>query len=218
MPVAKSDEHAGPRSKRARILAVAIEQFGRNGYDQTKWASVAEEVGIGQTALYHYFESKAHCLLTIIRLELIDSDIRFAELTVDIADPREALRAAVAAALRGNATDSLQRRVLQNRMDILATPRQSAKEENERLQSRELVATITKKWADLIARGQQQGVFVDDVAPALLARLVLGLLESVWLWYRPEGGIPLDEITETVADSAVRMVTTPAPVSKRSGN
>ena len=35
-----------------------------------KWAKIADEVGIGQTALYHYFESKAHCLLTIMSLEL----------------------------------------------------------------------------------------------------------------------------------------------------
>ena len=67
----------GPRSKRAQILTVATEHFGTVGYEHTKWASIADEVGIGQTALYHYFESKAHCLLTIMRIQLADSIERF---------------------------------------------------------------------------------------------------------------------------------------------
>ena len=63
-------ETEGPRSKRARILTAAIDSFGQDGYEHTKSAKVADEVGIGQTALYHYFESKAHCLLTIMSMEL----------------------------------------------------------------------------------------------------------------------------------------------------
>ncbi len=59
-------ETEGPRSKRALILTAAIDSFGQDGYEHTKWAKIADEVGIGQTALYHYFESKVHCLLTIM--------------------------------------------------------------------------------------------------------------------------------------------------------
>ena len=72
-------ETEGPRSKRAVILAAAIDSFGHDGYEHTKWAKIADEVGIGQTALYHYFESKAHCLLTIMSLELSRSLERFRE-------------------------------------------------------------------------------------------------------------------------------------------
>ena len=63
-------KQAGGRSKSEAILSAAISVFGEFGYDTTKWSSVADRVGIGQTALYHYFESKAHCLLTIMRLQL----------------------------------------------------------------------------------------------------------------------------------------------------
>ncbi len=63
---------AGARSKRGLILAAAIESFGQNGYEHTRWAKIADEVGIGHTALYHCFQSKAHCLLTIMSLELGD--------------------------------------------------------------------------------------------------------------------------------------------------
>lgn len=194
-----------PRSKRSRILAVAVEHFGKVGYEHTKWASIADVVGIGQTALYHYFESKAHCLLTIMRLELADSVERFTSATDGRTDPEQALRAAIAVGLDASPTDALQRRILQNHMDLLATPRQSDKEEAERLRSRELVAEIEDNWSGLIAEGIEAGAFADR-DPRMQARLVLALVISVWRWYRPNGSLTLEQITETVADAAVRIV------------
>ncbi len=205
MSVGTAARRESPRSKRTRILTVAIEQFGRVGYDHTKWASVADEVGIGQTALYHYFESKAHCLLTIMRLELADSVERFDAATVDRTDPEAALRAAVAGALQASPIDALQRRILQNHMDLLATERASAKEEAERLQSRDLVKEIEQRWTALIARGMDAGVFAEGDAKTV-GRLVLALVISVWRWYRPNGAASLDEIADTVTTAALKMV------------
>jgi AcrR family transcriptional regulator len=54
------------RSKREEILRTATAYFGESGYEATKLADVAAAVGIGSTALYHYFESKLHCLYVII--------------------------------------------------------------------------------------------------------------------------------------------------------
>src|ERR1700739_1265893 len=66
----KSSTNAGTRtssrSKRAQILEVATQYFGAHRYEDTKWAEVAAAVGIGSTALYHYFESKLHCLYVIL--------------------------------------------------------------------------------------------------------------------------------------------------------
>ncbi|MEU1980762.1 TetR/AcrR family transcriptional regulator [Nocardia sp. NPDC019395] len=205
MTVDTGSRRESPRSKRSNILTAAIEQFGRIGYEHTKWASIADEVGIGQTALYHYFESKAHCLLTIMRLELADSVDRFVSATENEADPEKALRAAVAAALRAEPIDALQRRILQNHMDMLAQPRQSTKEEAERLRSRELVQEIEQNWTELIARGIEAGIFTGG-DPKILGRMVLAVVISVWRWYRPDGTLTLAEITETVTDTAVRMV------------
>ena len=195
----------GPRSKRTLILSVAVDQFGKVGYEHTKWASIADEVGIGQTALYHYFESKAHCLLTIMRLELADSLERFVDATEGVSPPEEALRTAVMASLAASPRDALQRRILQNHMDLLATERQSANEEAERLKSRELVQEIEQQWTDLIASGIKEGVFADS-DPRLMGRLVLALVISVWRWYRPDGKLSLTEIAERVTDAALRMV------------
>jgi AcrR family transcriptional regulator len=197
------------RSKRGVILEAAIDRFGEIGFEHTKWASIADQVGIGQTALYHYFESKAHCLLTIMRMELEQSLARFHTSTEGVTDPVDALRAAVGSAYVGTAREALQRRILQNHMDLLASPRQSEKEEVERVRSRELVQEIELEWAALIARGIESGDFVDEDARTL-ARLVLALVISVWRWYRPGGTTSLEDVAHITTGAVLRVTLQPA--------
>src|SRR3954466_135213 len=66
-----------PGVKREQILDVAIDSFGRYGYEETKWADVAAAVEIGSTALYHYFESKQHCLFEIMAKTVSEYRARF---------------------------------------------------------------------------------------------------------------------------------------------
>ena len=65
------------RSKRLEILAAATDRFGRDGYEHTKWADIAADIGVGATALYHYFESKQHCLYEIMDEAIEDFRCRF---------------------------------------------------------------------------------------------------------------------------------------------
>src|SRR6476619_7114663 len=64
VPRKRERRHEG--AKRAEILDAATDRFGRDGYEDTKWADIAADVGVGPTALYHYFESKQHCLYVIM--------------------------------------------------------------------------------------------------------------------------------------------------------
>src|SRR3954447_6911979 len=75
------DRPASSRSKRDAILASATTYFGREGYEDSKWADVAKAVGIGSTALYHYFESKLHCLYEIMAEALRDELEKFERIT-----------------------------------------------------------------------------------------------------------------------------------------
>ncbi|MFC6065294.1 TetR/AcrR family transcriptional regulator [Streptomyces ochraceiscleroticus] len=201
------EPEAGPRSKRAAILTAAVDCFGEAGFDATKWSTVAERVGIGQTALYHYFESKTHCLLTIMRLELERSHDRFVEATKGAEDPVEALRAAVRAAYDVSPQEVLQMRILQNHMDLLSGTRRSKREEAERVAARQLVQVVERDWTNLLVKGMSQGAFPLRDAQ-LLGSSVLGLIVSVWRWYRPSGPTPLAEISELIEGACVRMVAT----------
>jgi len=202
---ALTEAQDGPRSKRAAILATAVTKFGEVGYEATKWSDIAGEVGIGQTALYHYFESKAHCLLTIMRLGLRNSETAFQEAVSGASGDLDALRAAVGAAYAVSELEVQQNRILQANLALLANPRASEREEAERLASRDLVVRIERNWEELLERGMASGEFARR-DPQLSARSLLGLIVSVWRWYRPDGPMSLAAVTDFVTDSCVRMV------------
>src|SRR5260370_25336905 len=67
-------------AKRAEIIDAATRRFGRDGYENTKWADIACDVGVSPTALYHYFESKQHCLFVILGQAMADFSARFEHL------------------------------------------------------------------------------------------------------------------------------------------
>lgn len=198
-------ETEGPRSKRAVILTAAIDSFGKDGYEHTKWAKIADEVGIGQTALYHYFESKAHCLLTIMSMELGRSLDRFREVTAGVTPADKALEAAVAAAYDVTPREVLQMRILQSHMDLLATPRPSEKEEAERQRARALVRDIENEWTALVERGMKAKEFPKRDAHAM-AIVLLAMVVSVWRWYRPDGPMTLDQVRKLITGACLRVV------------
>ncbi|MEU4227677.1 TetR/AcrR family transcriptional regulator [Nonomuraea sp. NPDC026600] len=201
-PIADMD--AGPRSKRGAILEAAVGYFGEFGYEATKWSAVAGRVGISQTSLYHYFESKAHCLLTIMHHELHRSHEHFLEAAAGV-DPAEGLRAALSGAFDVTQQEVLQMRILQNHIGLLETPRSSKREEEARQASRVLVHDIEVAWTGLLERGMEAGVFPRR-DPHTLAQAVLGLLVSVWRWYRWGGRLTLNAVRDFYVGCALRMV------------
>lgn len=192
----------GPRSKRALILAEAAKRFGETGYEATKWSVVAAEVGIGQTALYHYFESKAHCLLTIMRIELARSHERFLGVVAAGGPPEEVLRQALETTFAVSPTEVLQLRIVMANGDVLAKQRASAREEAERQHCLALMHAIESSWTELVGQARPTA----DTEPHLVAQAVLGLINSVWRWYRPEGRLPLAEIAHFYVTAAERVV------------
>ena len=205
MTAAAKDELEGPRSKRRRILEAAIDHFGEEGFEHTKWATVAKDVGIGQTALYHYFESKTHCLLTIMSAELLQAQLRSREAVEGVTDPEEVLRKAVASAFQVTQREALQARILLSHQDLLVAPRPSEREEAERVHARELVREIEATWAEMLRAGMDAGAFTER-DEKVLVRLVLGLVNSVWRWYRPKGPQTLQEVSAFVVEACVRLV------------
>ena len=195
----------GPRSKRAMILDAAIDNFGEVGFEHTKWATIAGQVGIGQTALYHYFESKSHCLLTIMSTELERSLERARKAAVEHEAPAQKMEAAIASAFDVTAREALQARILLSHQDLLVSPRPSEREEAERQRARELVREIEHEWASLLRRGMDEGVFPDR-DEKVMVRLVLGLVNSVWRWYRPQGPRSLEEVSRSVVEASMRLV------------
>jgi TetR/AcrR family transcriptional regulator, cholesterol catabolism regulator len=182
-----------PGVKRERILEVAIEQFGRNGYEETKWADIAAAVGIGSTALYHYFESKQHCLFEIMEQAIADFRARFDRIIAEHDDRTEALLAALHDQFALTDQEVLRLRVLVAEIDRLGIAHPLPQEEAARDGARSEIRDLEFAWGAFLARGMQQGL-LPERDPRLLTRALLGLTNSVWHWYRPGGPLALADV------------------------
>jgi hypothetical protein len=96
-------------------------------------------------------------------------------------------------------------RILQSHMDLLATQRQSEREEAERQHARALVRKIEENWTELIREGIASGDFVDR-DPVQMSRAVLALVVSVWRWYRTGGPTTLEETRDFITEACMRLV------------
>ncbi len=201
--MSSAQDHRGhPRNKRTRtertkrddILAAAIARFSRDGYENTKWADVAADVGVGPTALYHYFDSKQHCLFVILDDAIRDALARFERITVAEPDFERALQLVIADAFDVTVLDIQRLRVLEAEHGLLARRHGSAPEgQHARQAARAHTRDLERAWTTFLERAMDAGA-VRKSDPRLLARAVLGLYNSIWHWYRPEGIIPLDVV------------------------
>jgi TetR/AcrR family transcriptional regulator, cholesterol catabolism regulator len=182
-----------PGAKKEQIFEVATEYFGRYGYEDTKWADVAAAVDIGATALYHYFESKQHCLFEIMARAVGDFRDRFNEIVAAHDDWNEALTAVLVDGFRVTDKDVLKLRVLVVEHGRAALPRTLPREEAARADVRTLKRDLEFAYGAFFARGMQQGL-IPESDPQLLARAVLGLYNSVWQWFRPGGTLTLADV------------------------
>jgi AcrR family transcriptional regulator len=183
------------RNKRAAILEVATEQFGREGYEHSKWADVAAAVGIGSTALYHYFESKLHCLYEIMAEALEADREKFERITKEHEDFAGALAAVLHGAFELSEHEVQRNRLLVSEQVLVGVHRTSAREEAARQLARSRTRDLEFVWAAFLTRGMEQGA-IPEADPRLLARAILGLYNSVFHWYRPGGDLGLAEVAD----------------------
>jgi TetR/AcrR family transcriptional regulator, cholesterol catabolism regulator len=181
------------RSKREDILAAAADHFGRQGYEDTKWADIAADVGVGSTALYHYFESKLHCLFEI----MLDTLLSFRTVFDEVTREHERFEDGLVAVLRANfdlTEGEVSRcRVLVAEQGRLSQPRTTEREEEARQRARSRVRELEIAWSNYLSRGMATGA-IPEADPQLLTRALLGLHNSVWHWYRPRGTLSLADV------------------------
>jgi len=193
-------------AKREEILAAATERFGRDGYEDTKWADIAADVGVGPTALYHYFESKQHCLYVIMDQAVEGFRSRFQTLAGDDgADPLRALVAVIEDCFDVSEHDVQRNRVLVAEQGLLSGRSGSPREEEARQAARARTRDLEFAWATFLSHAMQQGAIPRN-DPRLLTRAILGLYNSIWHWYRPNGIVALDRVADFFTDRSLALV------------
>lgn len=214
-------------AKRDEIIDAATRRFGRDGYENTRWADIASDVGVSPTALYYYFESKQHCLFVILGQAVADLQARFERLVGGGPPPTSpshfttrsgqrymgALVAVLQDSFRLTENDIQRNRVLVAEQGLLMNPRESPYEEQARQVARERTRDLKRVWAAFLGGAMEQGA-IPGGDPQLLARAILGMYNSVWQWYRPGGTVALPRVAEFFVARSLALVGVPPDVAE----
>lgn len=176
---------------RSDIIDAAINLFNQNGYHATSMQDIAHAVAIKKPSLYHHFESKEHILLLILETgmdqligemeNILGSDINcglklrkaiYAHARIIANNP-----AGAAVFLRED------RGLGDDYMEIYLTKR----DHFERL------------LRAIIQEGIDGGMF-HETDVAITAHALLGMVNWMTRWYRPEGRLSAEEIAEIFTD------------------
>ena len=168
-----------PESRRAQLVAAAVETFAKKGVSKTTVSDIVKAAGLAQGTFYLYFESKDD-LVNAVAESLIDDAVSKIEQAVarqhetaleHFAAMREAFTAA---------TDEPHEQELQR---LFHRPENRAVHER---MARGIVPRLVPLVAHMVAQGIDEGVFADQ-DPELSAWAVLGALGGLELRFGDPG-------------------------------
>ncbi len=184
--------HAKRERRREQIRAAALKAFRDRGYHATTLDHIAEQLGVRKTALYHYFPDKDAILYECHREWLAELD-RILVASRKLASPAERLRYLIVEHVRVM-TETMGGSPLAFEVPALAPERQV-----------EIIAgrdAYERELRRIVDQGIRTGAFRRvDAKVATFA--ILGAINWVARWYRPEGALASDEIGAQFADQLV---------------
>jgi TetR/AcrR family transcriptional regulator len=187
------------RRRRAEILHSALRAFRARGYHATTLEDIANQLGIRSAALYHYFPDKESILYACHREGLAEVARILAEARERHATAPERLAHAIREHVRVMA-DTLEGSALALEVSAL-TPRRRAEVIAER-------DRYERGLREIVAEGVRTGEF-RPLDPKLAAFAVLGAINWVARWYRPDGPVQAPELGAHFADHLVNGLTPP---------
>ena len=157
--------------KRQALLRAAIDTFAARGFFHAQVADVARTAGVAAGTVYLYFRSKDDLLISIFEMVMKDAIAAGRKSIATLPDPVAQLRAIARLHLDRMGRDRALAVVFQVEL------RQSTKfmERFSATHLREYLGIIR----DVIAGGQAQGVFRQDLNPTLASKLLFGMLDEM---------------------------------------
>lgn len=184
-------------------MRTAVELFNRKGYEATSMGDLAKELGLTKPAIYHHVTSKEQLLSAAL-------DDALDELTGVVT---EGMHKRTGTTAYGRLREVVRRSVgvlvaHQPSVTLLLRVRGNSEVELSALERRR---RLDDCLAELVADAVAEGALRDDVPPALVSRLLFGMVNSLVEWYRSDGAFDPatvgDAITTIAFDGLARQET-----------
>ena len=194
------------KQKLREICRVAARVFYEKGYDGASMQDIAKAVGLTKAGLYHHVGSKDRLLFEIMNYGMDILDETVLQKVRDIQDPREKLRQTIIGHI-----DLIVRARDQEITVILHENRslKGALRKKINARKREYIHYLE----GLIAQVQELPGGTALLSPPLAAFALLGMVNWLYQWFRPEGPTKQTELTQTYVDFFFRGLLGSAPSS-----
>lgn len=169
-----------------RLLDTAAVLFAKKGFALTSIREIAEHVGVQKASLYYHIETKEDLLYEICKSSLgqIRSDVEAA--IQDVSNPLERTGIVIHAHITSMLRDQARHSAALAEMSCLSSQRL-----REVTALRDAYESLVRSVLD---SAQTAGVLRKDVPVKYLCLALLGLLNCVLVWFRPNGRLSPDQI------------------------
>ncbi len=195
---ARSARRGRPGYDLESVLQVAVELFNERGYDGTSMDDLARKLGVTKSAIYHHVPGKEELL----------------RLAVDRALDGLFAAASELGSSGGRAVERLEHLVRASVMvlveqlpfvTLLLRVRGNTEVERDALARRRAFDHVV---TELVTEAAADGDLLSGIDPAIAARLLFGMINSLIEWYQPRGstsGADLADIVVAVAFDGLRV-------------
>jgi AcrR family transcriptional regulator len=177
-----------PQHSKEDVVRAAGRLFAERGFHGTSMRDLGDELGLLGSSLYSHIDGKSELLIEVIR--------RGGSMFQDLADTVLATEVAPAEQLRLLIRGHVQ--IVVDHLDEARTFLNEARflQPQERTVVLEMRDRYEQTYRRIIERGVACGDFSEQRDPALMAILILSLLNALERWYRPGGRNDPDEISQ----------------------
>jgi TetR/AcrR family transcriptional regulator, cholesterol catabolism regulator len=189
-----------------RMLDTAATLFAKKGYALTSTREIAAEVGIQKASLYYHIETKEDLLYDICKssLKQIRSDVEAA--LKDASNPLERTGILIRTHIESMLRDHDRHAAALTEMFSLSTERL-----DEVTALRDAYESLVRSVLD---EAQSAGALRQDVPVKYLCLALLGLVNRVLVWFRPNGPLSPDQIGVLFATIYLTGAASPNPPLK----
>lgn len=191
----KRSEQKMPRKRRAEVLDAAARVFHAKGYEATSIQDIADEVGILKGSLYYYISSKEDVLFEMLQEVHTAALEAVTEAVAEDGNPLEKIHSFVETLARFNAENTIRMGILLHDFRSLSDDRR-----NEIVRERDQYDKILRR---LITEGKSSGLIRDAIDPKITALAVMGMINSIYHWFRPSGPQRASHVGSVYADLVV---------------
>jgi TetR/AcrR family transcriptional regulator, cholesterol catabolism regulator len=182
---------------RQEILRTAARLFQQRGYDATSMNDVAAALRLSKGGLYHHFQSKDEILFEIMDHAMEITQERVLNPVRSIADPEERLRALIRLHIEV-VLSPRDREITVMLHENHPLPPSLRKRINAR--KKDYVHFLESLMAEVQNKARQSRSAKAKVSPRAAAFALLGMINWIYQWYKPEGNLQAQNLIPQFTD------------------